>query len=218
MGSRTGCLALLTALSSVALADAITFSFVTSNQSVAINASGVSVGPALVLLVSDSNLGEVFNLVGTARISTGPASSYVASGGNLTAQYLPGAGIEVEVDSAVCAGGAHPGVCLQGIQNSNGQYTATFRGTGSFQALYSVAYVSPYIPALFGDAQGWQATRSDSLTTSLNIFRNAGTTDLAKLGGGSITYQTPVPEPGTLALVGSGIIGVAGILRRRIKS
>ena len=148
-----GCLVLLTSLSGVAMADAITFSFVTANQSVRINASGLSVGPALVLLVSNSNLNEVFNLVGTARISTGLASSFLASGGNLTAHYMPGLGIEVEVDSAACTGGAHPGVCLQGIQNSNGPYTAMFGGTGSFQALYSVSYVSPYIPSLFGDDQ-----------------------------------------------------------------
>lgn len=55
-----------------------------------------------------------------------------------------------------------PGVCLQGILNSNGQYTATLGGTGSFQALFTVTYVSPYIPALFGDPYGWLPTGSDS--------------------------------------------------------
>src|SRR5215469_10484291 len=121
MGPRAGMPRASNLAVGVAMADAITFSFVTANQSVGINASGLSVGPALVLLVSDSNLNEVFNLVGTARISTGPASSFFASGGNLTAHYMSGPGIEV--DSAACTGGAHLGVCLQGIQNSNGQYT-----------------------------------------------------------------------------------------------
>jgi hypothetical protein len=212
-----GCLALLLgSLSSVALADAITFSFVTGAPSVTINASGLSAGPAMVLLVSDSDFSEVFSLVGTATISTGAASSYVASGGNLTAQYLPGPGIEVLVDSASCVGGAHPGVCLEGVLNSNGQYTASLNGTGSFQALYTVTYVSPYIPGLFGDAKGWQTSGSDSLTTSANKFQNGGHTASATMGGGSITYQTPVPEPGTLALLGSGILGMAGLLRRKL--
>ncbi|MGA9564803.1 MAG: PEP-CTERM sorting domain-containing protein [Candidatus Korobacteraceae bacterium] len=212
-----GCLALLASLSTFASADAITFSFVNARPAVTINASGLSAGPASVLLVSDSNLNEYFSFLGTAKISTGAASSYTASGGNLSAQFLPGPGIEVEVDSASCTGGAHPGICLQGILNSNGQYTALAHGTGSFQALYTVTYVSPYVPALFGDATGWQATGSDSLTTSANIFRNGSRTDSATLGGGSITYQTPVPEPGTLLMLGSGMIGLAGVIRRKMR-
>ena len=211
-----GCVALLATLSTFASADAITFSFVNSKSAVSVNTSGLSAGPASVLLVSDSDLNAVFSLLGTAKISTGAASSYTASGSNLSAQFLPGTGIEVEVDSASCTGGAHPGICLEGILNSNGQYTATLRGTGSFQALYTVTYVSPYIPALFGDANGWQATGSDSLTTSNNIFRNGGTTDSATLGGGSITYQTPVPEPSTLLILGSGMLGLAGAIRRKL--
>jgi hypothetical protein len=211
-----GCLGLLVSLSNVAFADAITFSFVNSKTPVKINASGLSAGPAAVLLVSDSDLNEYFSLIGTATILTGPASSYIASGGNLTAQFLPGAGIEVQVNSASCTGGAHPGICLEGILNSNGQYTATVRGTGSFQALYTVTYVSPYIPSLFGDAKGWQDTGSDSLTTSANIFKNSGKTDSAVFGGGSITYQTPVPEPSTLLMLGTSLIGVAGVIRRKL--
>jgi PEP-CTERM motif len=211
-----GCLALLASLSTFASADAITFSFVNARPAVTVNASGFSAGPAAVVLVSDSDLNEYFSLIGTAKISTGAASSYTASGGNLTAQFLPGPGIEVEVDSASCTGGIHPGICLEGILNSNGQYTATSRGTGSFQALYTVTYVSPYVPWLFGDAKGWLATGSDSLTTSANIFKNGGETDSAALGGGSITYQTPVPEPSTLLMLGSGMIGLAGAIRRKL--
>jgi PEP-CTERM motif len=211
-----GCLALLVSLSSVALADAITFSFV-FGPTVHVDSTGLSAGPALVLLVSDTKFPAVFNLVGTAVLSTGTASSYVAAGNALTAQFLPGPGLEVQVDSASCVGGTMPGVCLQGTLNSNGQYTATLNGTGSFQALFTVGYVSPYIPSLFGDPYGWQPSGSDSLTTSANKFSNGGNTDSAALGGGSITYQTPVPEPGALALLGSGVLGLAGVLRRKLK-
>src|SRR5271169_1485801 len=129
------CLALLASFTSAARADAISFNFVFSSNPVSVDATGLSMGPALVLLVSDTKIPAVFSLVGTADISTGPASSYVAAGNALSAQFTAGTGVEVQVDSAQCVGGAMPGVCLQGILNSNGQYTATLMGTGSFQAL-----------------------------------------------------------------------------------
>jgi hypothetical protein len=212
-----GCLALLVSFTSIAQADAISFNFVFSTAPVTASTTWLTAGPALVLLVSDTKIPAVFSLLGTANLSTGPASSYVAVGNTLTARYTAGTGIEVEVDSASCVGGAMPGICLQGILNSNGQYTATLLGTGSFQALFTVTYVSPYIPSLFGDPTGWQSTGSDALTTSVNKFKNGGKTDTATLGGGSITYQTPVPEPGTMALLGTGIIGLAGFIRRKLQ-
>lgn len=208
-----GCLALLVSFTAAARADAISFNFVFSPNPVLVNTTGVSAGPALVLLVSDTKIPKVFSLVGTASISTGPDLTYVEALNMLTADFLPGGGIEVEVDSAQCTG---TGICLQGILNSNGHYTATLLGTGSFQALFTVTYVNPVIPALFGDPTGWQLTGSDSMTTSVNRFTNGGKTDTSILGGGSITYQTPVPEPGTMALLGSGILGLAGVLRRKL--
>jgi hypothetical protein len=109
-----------------------------------------------------------------------------------------------------------PGVCLQGSLNSNGQYVGTKLSTGSFQALFQVDYVSPYITSLFGDPNVWLQTGSDSLNTGVNRFQNGGKTDVAILTGGDITFQTPAPEPGTLAMVGSGILGLAGVLRRKL--
>ena len=112
-----GCLALLTSFTSIAQADAISFNFVFSSTPVHADATWLTAGPALVLLVSDTKIPAVFSLVGTANLSTGPASSYVAAGNTLSAQYTAGKGIEVEVDSAQCTG---TGICLQGILNSNG--------------------------------------------------------------------------------------------------
>ena len=95
-------------------------------------------------------------------------------------------------------------------------YVAVLHGAGSFQALFKLNYVSPYITALFGLPNTWLPVASDSFTTSDNIFVDRGSTDTARLGSGQVTFQTTtVPEHGTLALMGGGILGMAGLIRRR---
>ena len=123
MGVALGCLALVATFSGAAFADSITFSFFggKSTPSVKINTSGVSLGPATLLAVSDVSTGSsVFFLPGRANISKGTASSYTAAGKVLVAQFNPGSGVEVQANSAACVGGSQPDVCLQGTVNTTG--------------------------------------------------------------------------------------------------
>jgi hypothetical protein len=63
-------------------------------------------------------------------------------------------------------------------------------GQGGFLDLFEVADLDP--------------TRGRDVTEAVNI-------DVNNLGSTS-----PVPEPGTLALLGTGILGIAGTIRRRV--
>lgn len=209
-----GCLALLASFTTAAMADQISFGFVFAPSTIAVNASGLTVKKAVNLNVSDATTLAAFSLIGTADISTGPASSYSNAGNIVDATYTAGGAIQV--DSASCVGGAMPGVCLEGVLNGNGQYTTSPGLAGSFQGLFTVTYTSPYIATLFGpSAAGFVPNSgSDGISTGHNK-RTDETTATAKLGGGSITYETPVPEPGTLALLGSGMIALAGVIRRK---
>jgi len=213
-----GCLALLTSLATIAQADAITFTYINGKGTspVQVDTTGVSLVNGAQFLVTDTTTGGSANLPGFAQISTGPSTSYTAAMGLLAATFAPGSGLNVQVDAPGCVGGSLPGVCLQGTLNG-GSYAAVRGGTGSFESLFKVTYVSPFVTSLFGLPNTWQPGGSDSFTTSDNRFVDRGSTDTARLGSGQVTFQTAVvPEPGTLALMGTGILAVAGLIRRRM--
>jgi len=213
-----GCLALLTSLATIAQADAITFAYIAGKGTspVHIDTTGVSLVNGQQFLVKDTTTDVTMNLVGLVQVSTGASTSYTAAQGILAATFFPGSGLNVQVDSPACVGGSMPGVCIEGTANG-GSYAAIRGGTGSFESLFKVNYVSPFVTSLFGLPNTWQPAGSDSFTTSDNVFVDRGSTDTARLGAGQITFETGVvPEPGTLALMGTGILAVAGLIRRRM--
>jgi len=58
---------------------------------------------------------------------------------------------------------------------------------------------------------GTSANAGDSITIQLNSSGVQGNFDSVKL------TASPVPEPGTLSMLGVGLIGLAGLVRRRFK-
>ena len=108
-------------------------------------------------------------------------------------------------------------------QNDNAALTASFRGAGNNQL--GTASLGPVLSADRGGATGLLSQLASGLlpvgTRSIVIVlatnRTAGTYNDGYADNLSLTLN-PVPEPGTLLLLGTGLAGLAARLNRKRKS
>ena len=216
-----GCVALLATFTSVAMADAITFSYSVTHGTVGTIAdefgspslTGGPVGGAVDVKDTNTALTLFLPSGSTGMIQSNNNTGYSSGLVLLVASYAGSGATQVEVLSSFCPGG----ICLSGT-NSLGTYTALKGAGGGFGGVFDITFVSPVVLAFFGDmGQSINPNGGVAFTTTNNMWTTGGTTSSALFGSGTITIQTtPVPEPGTLALLGTGILVLANVVRRKM--
>jgi hypothetical protein len=196
-------LLLLVVLLSTALwADEITFTTV-GPGTITSGLSGMSAGPASVVLVTDVTTGKSITLTDTFTSSAGAAHSVTLTGQSYTAFFSSGVGDSVDIPGEVT-----------GNLLDNSELTAIVDGAGSFSGEFDVTFLNPMLLKEFGLGPKFSDTGSVGIT-----FHDSDVTGhslTGNIGGGSttvLTLTTPIPEPVSLLLLGTGILVIAKLNR-----
>jgi hypothetical protein len=204
------------------MADSIDFNF--QNGTLSYTPSGVVTGTVTATTLGSGpelqvarngliNLGP-YGILGTITFMTG---AYVsgngssgspfdwASGGSISVMAGPTAMVNgVSLMGDLLFSGSFTGPQIATITEPNATFTADFVGGSVNPALLTALGFSTSIGTVTG-----------VMTENFVITSAAGAPITASLSSGDLTVS-PTPEPGTLALLGSGLLGIAAIVRRKL--
>jgi hypothetical protein len=223
------CSALFATSSVLAHADSITFTFLADKSTVQATAAGLTTSTTtLTMSISDTDnnppitgLTADLVIVGTGPSSNFSTANFEGSGIN----YAAGATgvVEVEITSPYCHTAGN--VCVEGTENKGTLSASAPYTNGSFGGSFLVTEVDEVDILNYFGYETFDASGSDQVSTGKDAFNKSGTIFTANFAGAQITIdgETPIPttgspEPSSLMLLGSGLLGFAGMLRRRRKS
>jgi hypothetical protein len=190
------------ALPLVAFADSVDFT----------NSGGKLAGSSAGLTLTDSDLVVVNGLNGGGRV-TGDLGSLAFSTGALTGSLQTG-GTFAAGGSFVITGNGTNGIPNSVIFNGSFSGPATWTLVTLANGTHNYTLTGAVSGTWINGTQVFGATVQITINTGKGFFN--GSTTISS-GDTNITTAA-VPEPGTLGLLGTGLVGLAGALHRKFKA
>jgi hypothetical protein len=179
--------------------------FTNSGGTLSGSSSGLTLGNSELIAVNGfGNLGLVTGALGSLTFSTGA----LQAGGSLQMGGTFAAGGTFNITSNGSFG-LPSGSMFSGSFSSPVSWTLITLANGTHNYTLS--------GSISGTWYNGQTVNGATVQLTINTgkgFFNGST----KISSGDTNVVTPVPEPGTLGLLGTGLIGLAGVLHRKLKS
>ena len=157
--------------------------------------------------------GAIGTNVGTVSFSLGAFTGSLATGGTFSATNST---FEIVANKNTGNGYSKGAVMFSGTFTQDAIWTETITGTGK-NTTYGYTLTGP-VTGTFYDANGNALSTINSKEVQTTILLKkpyAGGVIGISTGSGTVSI---VPEPGTLGLLGTGLVCVGGLIRRKIQA
>jgi hypothetical protein len=195
----------------VLLAMALPMAAFASSQVDFTNSGGTLSGSSAGLSLSGSELIAVNGLNGLGLVTGDLGSLTFSTGGLLSGTLRDGGSFDGGGSFIITGNGAN------GIPNG-AIFTGSFTGPVTWTLITLANGTHNY--TLTGSVTGtwYNGATVSGATVQLTINTGRGFFNgETQISSGDTNISTVVPEPGTLGLLGTGLVGVAGVLRRKLK-
>jgi len=178
------------------------------------NSGGTLSGSSAGLSLSGSTLIAVNGFNGGGLVTGSDLGSVTFSTGALTSGSLQMGGTFAGGGSFVISG-----LGTNGLPNG-AIFTGSFSGPVTWTLITLANGTHNY--TLTGSLTGiWSSSGATVNGATVQLTINTGKgffNGMTTISSGDTNILTTVPEPGTLGLIGTGLVGLAGVMRRKLKS